>query len=439
MRDTAFENKNKEISADIMNLIANYGIITPEVVEAARRKQMADLLSKYKVQIPEPSYRAAKGDFLAKTPARYSVDKKRYTVIGRTPEECKERFREKIVELLIIVEQGDNTEEKAKKMTVEQTAEEFIRSSKDGLKTATYERYMRCWHNHIRGTKFGSRVLREIRQPDCQQFIDSLYHQKLAYGSIKQMKSIVSQTFDFAIARGYVQANQMKTTKINANLCSQERKHETTAWSDDEIRKLSEGSKRAWKTHQFYYSAVYMALIFTGCRVGELLAANWRDIDFESKTLSITKTVIRYTEYDTGKKILTVDKTKTADGQRIIALTDEAIYWLKEIKRRNEELGRHSGRVVETRQGGYAKANMIDDSAKRFCKFAGVDYHSSHTCRRTYATILIDNGVPLTEISADLGHKNISTTQNCYYKKRQSGDDILSQKNAIFRETVGNR
>ena len=133
MRDTAFENKNKEISADIMNLIANYGIITPEVVEAARRKQMADLLSKYKVQIPEPSYRAAKGDFLAKTPARYSVDKKRYTVIGRTPEECKERFREKIVELLIIVEQGENTEEKAKKMTVEQTAEEFIRSSKDGL------------------------------------------------------------------------------------------------------------------------------------------------------------------------------------------------------------------------------------------------------------------------------------------------------------------
>ena len=87
-----------------------------------------------------------------------------------------------------------------------------------------------------------------------------------------------------------------------------------------------------------------MALIFTGCRVGELLAANWRDIDFESKTFSITKTVIRYTEYDTGKKILTVDKTKTADGQRIIALTDEAIYWLKEIKRRNEELGRHSGR-----------------------------------------------------------------------------------------------
>lgn len=438
MKDTAFENKNAEIPADIMNLIASYGIITPEVVEAARRRQMADLLSKYKVQIPEPSYRETKGDYLVKTPARYSEDKKRYTVIGRTPEECKDKFRKKIVELLIIMEQGEDAEKKAKKMTVEKTTEEFIRSSKDGLKIATYERYMRCWHNHIRGTKFGSRVLREIRQPDCQQFIDSLYQKKLAYGSIKQLKSIVSQTFDFAIARGYVQANQMKTTKINANLCSQERKHETTAWSDDEIRKLSEGSKQAWKTHRFYYSAVYMALIFTGCRVGELLAANWSDIDFERKTFSITKTVIRYTEYDTGKKILTVDKTKTADGQRVIVLTDEAIYWLKELKRRNEKLGRHSGQVVETSKGGYAKSDMIDGSAKRFCKLVGVDYHSSHTCRRTYATILIDNGVPLTEISADLGHKNISTTQNCYYKKRQSSDDILSQKNAIFRETVGN-
>lgn len=115
MRDTVFKNKNNEIPADIMNLIASYGIITPEVVEAARRKRMADLLSKYKVQIPEPSYREAKGDYLAKTPARYSVDKKRYTVIGKTAEECKERFCEKIVELLIIMEQGENAEEKAKK------------------------------------------------------------------------------------------------------------------------------------------------------------------------------------------------------------------------------------------------------------------------------------------------------------------------------------
>ena len=439
MRDTVIANKNNEISADIMNLIATYGMITPEVVEAARRKQMADLLSKYKVQIPEPSYREAKGDYLVKTPARYSIDKKRYTVTGRTPEECKERFREKIVELLIIMEQGERAEDKAKKMTVSATVEEFIRSRKDGLKTATYERYMRCWHNHIRGTEFGNRLLREIRQPDCQQYIGELYHKKLCYGSMKQMKSVISQTFDYAIAKGYVPSNQMKTAKININLCSQERKHETTAWSDEEIRKLSEGAKIAWKSHKFYYSAVYMALIFTGCRVGELLAANWDDIDFERKTFSITKTVIRYTEYDTGKKILTVDKTKTADGQRVIALTDEAIYWLKEINRRNEELGRNSGLVVETREGGYVKGNAIDDSAKRFCKFAGVDYHSSHTCRRTYATILIDNGVPLTEISADLGHKSISTTQNCYYKKRQGTEDILSQKNAIFKETLGNR
>ena len=150
MRDTAIANKNTEISADIMNLIATYGMITPEVVEAARRKQMADLLSKYKVQIPEPSYREAKGDYLVKTPARYSIDKKRYTVTGRTPEECKERFREKIVELLIIMEQGERAEDKAKKMTVSATVEEFIRSRKDGLKTATYERYMRFCHNHIR-------------------------------------------------------------------------------------------------------------------------------------------------------------------------------------------------------------------------------------------------------------------------------------------------
>ena len=440
MRDTVIANKNNEISVDLVQLIAKYGNLTDEVVEAARRNRMVDLLTKYNVQIPEPSYREAKGDYLAKTPARYSIDKKRYTVTGRTPEECKDKFREKVVELLIAIERGEETEDKAAKLTVSDTVKEFLHSSKDGVKVTTHERYVRCWRNYIDKTRFGGLLLRDIRQPDCQAFINSLYGQNLVYGGISQIKGIVSQAIDYAIAREYIQANYMRTTKINVNLCNQTTTRETTAWTDEEIRKLSDCSKKMWEnSHKGYYSAVYMALIFTGCRVGELLSATWDDIDFERKAFSITKTTIRYSDYETGKKILAVSSTKTASGQRVVSLTDEAIYWLQEIKRRNEYLGRHSGRIVETRTGGYAKIDSIDDSAKLFCKQAGVKYRSSHTCRRTYATVLIDKGIPITVISADLGHKNVSTTQNCYYKRRQSEEDILSQKNEIFKETVGNR
>lgn len=45
---------------------------------------------------------------------------------------------------------------------------------------------------------------------------------------------------------------------------------------------------------------------------------------------------------------------------------------------------------------------------------------------------------PLSEISADLGHSSILTTQAIYYKRRNSREKALSQKNAAFVATLGN-
>lgn len=427
-----------ELNADVMNLLAIYGNITPEVVEAARRKQMADILEENHVTIPEPTWREKKKKFVIVIPARYSKDGQRHQIGGRTKRECIDAFKEKVSEILLIRKNLDSIEERAKKITVSETVEEFIRSRKNGLKLSTYERYMRCWKNHVAETEFGNRRLRDIRLPECQQFIDGLYQKKLGFGSIKQIKSVVYQAMDYAVAREYVRTNFMKTTKINANLCSTENKHETSAWSDEEICRLGNGSREMWKHKKFRYSAVYMLMIYTGCRIGELLAATWDDVDWKNKTLTISKTILRYTEYDTGKKILTTDTTKTIDSRRIISLTDEAIVWLHEIKERNSQIGYDGPQLVASRTGKLIKTDTIDGSAKKFCHAIGLPYRSSHTCRRTYVTALADGGVPFSEIAADVGHKNVSTTWNSYYKPRSDAEEIMNKKNRIFGATVGN-
>ena len=72
---------------------------------------------------------------------------------------------------------------------------------------------------------------------------------------------------------------------------------------------------------------------------------------------------------------------------------------------------------------------------KYFCRAAGVEYNPSHACRRSYASVLIDGGVPVAEVSRDLGHKKTTTTLNSYYKPRTSGT-MTNKKNNVFVSAI---
>ena len=108
------------------------------------------------------------------------------------------------------------------------------------------------------------------------------------------------------------------------------------------------------------------------------------------------------------------------------------------MKRRNDHLGLYSEHVIVSRKGARLKHRAIDARIETFCNAIHIPYKASHTGRRTYATALKDYGVPISEISADLGHSSILTTQAIYYKRRNSREKALGQKNAAFVATLGN-
>ena len=190
---------NVEINADMMNLIATYGMITPEVIEAAKERQMADILEKHNVTIPEPTWREQKKIWIIAIPKRYSNDGVRHQARGTTPEECKKDFKHRVSRMLLNHEDEESIETKAKNMTVGETVVDFIRCKEGEIKAATHERYVRCYKSHIQGSEFGNSKLQSVRLPDCQQFINSLYHKNLGHGSMKQIKSVVSQAFEYGL------------------------------------------------------------------------------------------------------------------------------------------------------------------------------------------------------------------------------------------------
>lgn len=67
------------------------------------------------------------------------------------------------------------------------------------------------------------------------------------------------------------------------------------------------------------------------------------------------------------------------------------------------------------------------------CKNAGVVKKSPHKIRKTYGSILIDSGVDESLIIEQMGHTDIKTTKEHYYRNRKNKE----QKTDIINAVIG--
>lgn len=418
----------------MMNNFTGCATMTIEDVKKAQEAlHRQEVLMKHGVEMPKITQKAD-GRFCMNIPASYSLDSKRHQIVARTQAELIEKFNERVYTSI-------TEAESAELKSVNDMVEEWLQSRKYGLKGQSRNRYMGIYKNHIQKTAFGQSKIQEVKLPECQEFIDSLYHKKIGAKTISGIKSILSMTFEYAIAHDYILRNYFTTITINRNLCYRGSHRATMSWTKEEELKLWDTSVQQWKQKRSRNSAAIMFMIYTGMRAGELLSATWDDVDWEEKALTIERTRVSYRDIDTGEMVVgDSDSTKTESSRRTIRLNPAAMYWLREIKKRAVYVGRGDSRYIVTgKTVEQISQTYFDNIIQRFCKKAGVKYQSSHANRKTYATSMIDGHVPVTEVSADLGHKNITTTQNVYYTSRATSEEVISQKNAVVMATVGNR
>lgn len=424
-----------ELTAEMMKKLATCGNISTgdleEMLDDARREEK---LMARGIKTPKITQREKNGvtQFYSVVPARFSRDGKRHQVVCKTEEECKR----KVQKIIIAAVEGKRTR------TVSKLVEEYLAVKKGSVKPQSFSGYCGNYEKHIKKSAFGQLDIERVQLPDCQMFINSLYSKNLSYSTIRKLKTMISDAMEYGISRDYILRNYAKAVTINKSLCTSNCTHEASAWTDDEIKKLWDTSIELWNSgysRWYRHSALVMLMIFTGCRVGEISAATWDDVDWTHRTLSITKTHTQYTDYETGTYIIGSSSTKTTGSTRKIALNDAAIFWLKEIKKRNDTLNISCNRIAVTARGGAVSPATIDINMRRFCEVAGVRYMPSHANRKTYATMMIDSGLPVSEVAADLGHTDITTTQNIYYKRRSKPEEIKTKKNNVILATVGNR
>jgi integrase len=157
----------------------------------------------------------------------------------------------------------------------------------------------------------------------------------------------------------------------------------------------------------------------TGCRLGELLALQWADVDEKNALLHIRATLTRD---KAGAWVATPPKTATST--RTIKLPSNGVELLKALHKAslNSEVGSHW--VFHRKDGkplgrdGYVRCEL-----KKIATAIGKPGFSSHSLRHSSVSLLMSQGVDLRTIQTRIGHSTPRLTLSLYSHAMVSAKD----------------
>ena len=142
--------------------------------------------------------------------------------------------------------------------------------------------------------------------------------------------------------------------------------------------------------------------LYSGLRIGELIALQWNDIDFAKGILTVSKSC-----HD-SKDGLIIDEPKTATSRRVIPLPRQLLPILKGIKKKSDSP------FVVSANGKPVPVRSYQRSFELLLKKLKIPHKGFHSLRHTFTTRAIECGMDIKTLSEILGHKNPSVTLNRY-------------------------
>ena len=179
--------------------------------------------------------------------------------------------------------------------------------------------------------------------------------------------------------------------------------------------------------------------MYTGLRIGELLALKWEDIDLENKflyvknNLSIIKNRNKKND-DDNNYIRVVTTTKTKKGYRAIPLAERAVEMINKFHEFNPNHALQDNVILNKEGNIINQRNLtrtLEAMLKRSC--CSVEKCGLHSLRHTFGSYLILHKVDIKIVSQLLGHKDVSITYNVYVhlieKQQIEAVDLFNKNN----------
>lgn len=275
----------------------------------------------------------------------------------------------------------------ATETTVASFLDHWLLRKQKTVEPKTYEFYEILIRRHLR-PRLGSLPLAKLTPFDVERFYDS---------ATSRAGAVLRIVLADAASKGLLSTNPALRVEIPKT----ERRRVQPLTQEEIAALLSTASE---------YRPLYVLALDSGARQGELFALTWNDLDIDSVSIQVIKTL----EEINGRH--RVKDTKSAASRRRVRLSTPTVAELVAHRIEMKKRGLKTNLMFCDSQGGFLrKSNFLRYEFKPTLRRGGLRTSIRfHDLRHTTATLLLLAGVNPKVVSERLGHARVEVTLNTY-------------------------
>lgn len=292
--------------------------------------------------------------------------------------------------------------------------------------------------NSVFNTHFGEIKDKPIDEMKPIDWCDFLEKELISHNMTKVMfgtlKSLVTGIVKWSFKRNYITYPASAITDL---LDIPEKAYRNNRKTDEEevySEKETPVIVNYLAEHQDLKNLGILLMFVSGIRIGELIALKHCDFT-NGNTVQIRRTISTSVN-DKGKICRMVkDSPKTYAGIRNVIIPDE-FSWLVDYFAD----GKPEEYIFITKRGNFMKYDSINLRLESICKQLDIPFRTTHKIRKTYGSILLDNGVNTRLVMEQMGHSDISCTENFYHKDRADEEgkkEVIDNLADAYKKKMG--
>jgi integrase len=226
----------------------------------------------------------------------------------------------------------------------------------------------------------------------------------LSLTSIRRVHATLRAALNAAVRQGLIAASPASHVELQPTT-----RHQITVWSAEQVRTFLAANQ------EDRLIALYQLLALRGLRRGEAVGLRWRDVALERSVLRVEQQLV-----EVGTELV-LGAPKTKPGTRTVSLDATTVAASKTHKARQSadrlacgSLWVDTGLVFTREDGTVVRPGSVSAHFKRMIKAAGLPRIRLHDLRHTSASLGLEAGESLKEVSDRLGHSSIMITADVY-------------------------